>query len=238
MKQLYDQKITQYSKEGKLLNTFENETDASKKFSRYDSIIECCLGKNKTGGGYVWRFEGDPFSVQYNRKLKGEIHKCKICGNEETIRSFGTHLRWFHNGEINTNEYVEKYGEFRPAKLIQLKKKEISDFKCEECGKALNSNQHLMYHLTKVHPEITQSEYITKYLLKEEDNSIYLEPPPKEFIDFITSIYPGEIQTSVRNVIPKGEIDIYLPELKIGIEYNGLYWHSEKGGRFKDFKER
>lgn len=29
-----------------------------------------------------------------------------------------------------------------------------------------------------------------------------------------------------RNVIPPQEIDIYLPELKIGVEYNGLYWHS------------
>jgi hypothetical protein len=28
------------------------------------------------------------------------------------------------------------------------------------------------------------------------------------------------------------EIDIYLPELKLGFEFNGLYWHSNK------FKEK
>lgn len=29
------------------------------------------------------------------------------------------------------------------------------------------------------------------------------------------------------------EIDIFIPDLKIGIEYNGLYWHSEDGGKNK-----
>lgn len=34
-----------------------------------------------------------------------------------------------------------------------------------------------------------------------------------------------------RDVISPYEIDIYLPDYKIGIEYNGLYWHSSL---FKD----
>jgi hypothetical protein len=35
-------------------------------------------------------------------------------------------------------------------------------------------------------------------------------------------------QTSVRNVIAPYELDFYLPELKIAVEFNGVYWHSEK----------
>jgi len=50
----------------------------------------------------------------------------------------------------------------------------------------------------------------------------------KELYDFIKLIYSGEIITSYRSGL---EIDIYLPELKIGFEFNGLYWHSEL---FKD----
>jgi hypothetical protein len=42
---------------------------------------------------------------------------------------------------------------------------------------------------------------------------------------FIVSIYGGEVIQSYRDGL---EIDIYLPELKIGFEFNGLYWHSEK----------
>jgi hypothetical protein len=46
--------------------------------------------------------------------------------------------------------------------------------------------------------------------------------------EYIKSIYKGEIIQSYRDGL---EIDIYLPELGIGFEFNGLYWHSEL---FKD----
>ena len=50
----------------------------------------------------------------------------------------------------------------------------------------------------------------------------------KELFDFIKNIYSGEIITGYRDNL---EIDIFLPELKLGFEFNGLYWHCEK---FKD----
>jgi len=46
----------------------------------------------------------------------------------------------------------------------------------------------------------------------------------QELCDFIKSIYSGEVIQSYRDGL---EIDIYLPDLKIGFEFNGLYWHSE-----------
>lgn len=49
-----------------------------------------------------------------------------------------------------------------------------------------------------------------------------------EIFDFINSIYDGTILRNVRNVIDPYEIDIYLPDLKIGFEFNGVWWHSEK----------
>jgi hypothetical protein len=50
----------------------------------------------------------------------------------------------------------------------------------------------------------------------------------KEIYEFIKSVYKGEIIQSYRDGL---EIDIYLPHLKLGFEFNGLYWHSEE---FKD----
>jgi hypothetical protein len=36
-----------------------------------------------------------------------------------------------------------------------------------------------------------------------------------------------------RNILNGKEIDIFIPKLKIGIEYNGLYWHSEANSKGK-----
>ena len=51
----------------------------------------------------------------------------------------------------------------------------------------------------------------------------------KELLEFIKSLYSGKIISGYRDGL---EIDIYLPELKIGLEFNGIYYHSSK------FKER
>ena len=44
--------------------------------------------------------------------------------------------------------------------------------------------------------------------------------------DFIKEHYNGEIITLSKKVIGE-ELDIYLPEFKLAIEFNGLYWHNE-----------
>jgi len=48
----------------------------------------------------------------------------------------------------------------------------------------------------------------------------------KSFLDHIRSIYKGKLITNSREIIHPYEIDIYLPEYNIAIEYDGVYWHS------------
>jgi hypothetical protein len=45
---------------------------------------------------------------------------------------------------------------------------------------------------------------------------------------FIKDHYSGEIIENNRNIINPFEVDIYLTELKLAIEYNGLWWHSSE----------
>ena len=47
-----------------------------------------------------------------------------------------------------------------------------------------------------------------------------------EIYNFLKSFYTGTITKNYRTK-NKNEIDIYLPKEKIGIEYDGLYWHSD-----------
>lgn len=51
----------------------------------------------------------------------------------------------------------------------------------------------------------------------------------KELFDFVSSLLPGyEIVANDRKIISPKEIDIFVPELMIGFEYNGLYWHDKE----------
>ncbi|MFW6281265.1 MAG: hypothetical protein ACOC1O_00510 [bacterium] len=54
----------------------------------------------------------------------------------------------------------------------------------------------------------------------------------KEIKDFILSLNIKVIEND-RAILNGKEIDIYLPDYKLAIEYDGLYWHSEKRGKDK-----
>jgi len=55
-----------------------------------------------------------------------------------------------------------------------------------------------------------------------------------EISDFLSSYNINHILNS-RSVIPPLEIDIYIPDHNIAIEFDGLYWHSEQNGTSNDY---
>lgn len=55
----------------------------------------------------------------------------------------------------------------------------------------------------------------------------------KQLKEFVATIYDREILDNCKGIINGYELDIYLPDIKTAIEFNGLYWHSEV---YKDVK--
>lgn len=56
----------------------------------------------------------------------------------------------------------------------------------------------------------------------------------QEVAQYVKSIMEtSKVKTSVRNIIPPQELDIYIPDKNIAIEFNGLYWHTEQQGKDK-----
>lgn len=43
----------------------------------------------------------------------------------------------------------------------------------------------------------------------------------------INAMGPEKVKVNTRKIIAPYEIDVFIPSLKIGFEFNGLYWHSE-----------
>lgn len=48
-----------------------------------------------------------------------------------------------------------------------------------------------------------------------------------EIVSFIKSNYNGEVIENDRTILAPMEVDIYIPDLKVAFEYDGLYWHNE-----------
>ena len=62
--------------------------------------------------------------------------------------------------------------------------------------------------------------------------------PEQSLFDIVKSMYPKAQKLTDRKVKIKNkphicgfDLDIYIPELRKGIEFDGIYWHSEKGLR-------
>lgn len=47
----------------------------------------------------------------------------------------------------------------------------------------------------------------------------------------IKEVYSGQIDTNTRKIIKPLELDFYLPDLKLAVEFNGTYWHSKNAGK-------
>ena len=95
-------------------------------------------------------------------------------------------------------------------------------FGCGTCQKDFEILTYQFYHRINAKNPICTSCYPIS-----ENSSI----DQIELYNFIREIYQGEVVQNQKNVIGPYEIDIYLPELKIGFEFNGTFWHSDK---FKD----
>jgi len=57
----------------------------------------------------------------------------------------------------------------------------------------------------------------------------------QQIVDFLANNSDFVIKTKNKTVIKPFELDIYIPKMKIAIEYNGLRWHSEQFGKDKNY---
>ena len=78
-------------------------------------------------------------------------------------------------------------------------------------------------------------KYIPKnelYKIEEYNEIDHYRNNSKEqsLLDFISSFYKGEIITHCRKIISPLELDIYIPDLKIAIEFNGVFFHAIESG--------
>ena len=102
--------------------------------------------------------------------------------------------------------------------------------------KDYKSANEITLHCAKCKKDfMIQYQYIRLRVNRKENICIHCNPikngnysyMEKELLSFIESHHSGNIIHNTKDVISPLEIDIYLPDLKLAFEFNGLYWHSE-----------
>ena len=128
------------------------------------------------------------------------------------------------NLEKYGNEYVSQSELFRVNNnvnctdfYIKYMGNKISLYKCDN-----NSNHTFELSSDNYHARVKNNTPLCTLCNPIGDSKSIKE---KDLYKYIKDNYNGEIISGYRDGL---EIDIYLPELKIGFEFNGLYWHSEK----------
>jgi len=132
--------------------------------------------------------------------------------NKILIQSYSDRILTYTHVQPQFN--IEEYTGVEYYKLYK--------WKCAKCNKIFED------YLNNAHSPVCRVCYpIGKIISK----------PETELADWIESL-GIEIQRNKRFSYDKRksyEIDIYIPELKMGIEFDGIYWHSELAGKDKNY---
>lgn len=166
--------------------------------------------KEKINNTNLERFGGHPMKLDYFKE------KSKKINLEKWGEEFYTKTNYYKEKlKIITFENNKNKIDNKNYKLIECLDTEYVIF-CNNCESEFNIQRQLYLKRERSNEEIcTNCNKVTKSTSKSE----------KEIYSWITEIYKGEILENKK--IDGKELDIYIPEFNLGIEFNGLYWHSE-----------
>lgn len=134
---------------------------------------------------------------------------CKICG--------------LYNKEITTKKFQNEIDEVSPNDKYTLLEDYIDThtpilIRHEKCGYEYKVSRTNFLGSPNREGRRCPKCSLSNQVSKEEEN----------LLNWIKSFYKGKIIENDRKILKGKELDIYFPDLKIAIEYDGLYYHSEE----------
>lgn len=198
----------------KTKRSFSNETKKSIQEKTKKTCIERYGVENVGQTEYARRQHSDFYSDEQN--VRSAVNKAKetkreLYGDEHYNNPIAIKNTWRQiSGDFWQTHYSEK-------DLATLHDKDsltemYNSMSVDEIATNLN-----------VHPQTVYKHLNNKHI-RDPFQSSY----EKEIIRFLTDIGVNNIVTNTRKILPsRRELDIYLPDHNIAIEFNGIYWHHE-----------
>lgn len=182
-----------------------------KKYNYYACSQKCSQSKiNKTNNEKY----GCDRPIQ-NKEIRKKLEKTNI-------NKFGCEISAMNIDIIEKikNKYIDRLLKKYKYLKINYIKDHIANFKCDN-----NKDHNFDIDFALLGNRIKYKTIICP--ICNPINSYTISGRELQLQNFIKENYKGNILLNDNNIIKPNEIDIYLPDLKIGFEFNGLYWHNE-----------
>ena len=196
-------------------------------------------------GNYWWEQWFDIVLVDNCETKEGPYCDWETIDVDNKSGMFETHLLKRHN--ITKIEYLKEFPQDKEyfigasyQKNLQLETDTNKFVICQICGRKLAriDNHHLLTH------NITKEEYIRKFgSMKLSSKEYHKRQSEASIITNINMTFTKNSKSELeilnflkerglecrsdRHILNGREIDIFIPEKNIGIEYNGNKWHTE-----------
>jgi DNA-directed RNA polymerase subunit RPC12/RpoP len=162
--------------------------------------------------GHEWE------AMVYSRAALNNASKCPVCVNQKIIPGI--------NDLVTSQPQLAL--EFHPTKNYPLTASSIS----------AGSNRKVWWLGNCGHEwETTVSSRVNGNGCGECWKNSYVSQPEQEIYDFLMEL-GFSVDRSRRDLLGnRQEVDLYVPKHKVGIEFNGLYWHSEQAGKASNYHQ-
>lgn len=165
--------------------------------------------------------------------FKNNISQYKESFKKTSLEKYGVEHHW-SNPDIHKKSIDFFYKSYKNRIVTKIQNSTNKDvifidfnkndktsllFKCDKCSTEFEILTYQFYW------RINNKRNICTKCYPISDNSSIAQ---KEIFNFIKENYIGDVIENDNKIINPYEVDIYLPQLKIGFEFNGLYWHSDK----------
>jgi hypothetical protein len=187
----------------------------------------------KTGERVMWH-QGLTAATSISLKLKNDSMKQKYAD--------GILKPWLKGSTVETDERIAKIWQHRGDPLIEyanvrFSNEEIEDLLSKNTNISLDRIENYRHNRSLalwVHCRSCSWSDTVTLLFAKNDRCPNCNPMGSknqhEIADFIQS-FQFSVGRNVKGLIGKHELDIFVPQKNLAIEFNGLYYHNENAGK-------
>jgi very-short-patch-repair endonuclease len=203
----------------------KNEPTNLKKYGekhhlKIPEILEKLKQTNINKYGSEWFNQSNHYTYNLETKKLEYNKMLDVCESKYGNKYYFKTEHFKDNLDKRTSKYQETMKNKKYTKydnLIEINNQKYLFF-CEKCNSTFEISRTLLKNREKYNNEIcTYCNPIGKQFSNKE----------KKISELLQKKYDREVILNSRKIIKPYELDIYLPDLKLAIEFNGIFWHSK-----------